>query len=260
MSILCSAALLLLAAPAQAHFLLISPESFAEQNALGDPQKNPPCGQYDTIENPTGIVTTYEEGSVISVTIDEAIYHPGHYRVAIAESPELLPDTPPVTAGSTACGSTVIDESPTLPILADGMIVHDSAFSSNQTFDVQLPEGFTCDNCTLQVVQFMSNHGLNNPGGCFYHHCATVSVVPAGGGDDVGVDDVGADDVGTDDDVIMDDTSEDDAAETDVGDTGANTNSGADEGCMQASTPDQPPLWAFGMLGLAVAGLGRRRR
>ena len=27
----------------------------------------------------------------------------------------------------------------------------------------------------------MSNHGLNNPGGCFYHHCATVSVGAAGG-------------------------------------------------------------------------------
>jgi MYXO-CTERM domain-containing protein len=37
--------------------------------------------------------------------------------------------------------------------------------------------GFTCQNCTLQVFQWMSNHGLNNPGGCFYHHCAAVNIV-----------------------------------------------------------------------------------
>jgi hypothetical protein len=40
----------------------------------------------------------------------------------------------------------------------------------------------TCTKCTLQVIEFMSNHGLNNPGGCFYHHCADISIQPAGGG------------------------------------------------------------------------------
>ncbi len=241
-SIICSLCLLLVASPAHAHFLLLSPESYAEQNLLGDPQKNPPCGQFDTIEGPTGVVTTYEEGSTISVTINETIYHPGHYRVAIAASPELLPDTPPVTAGSTPCGSTVITENPTLPVLADGMLLHDSPVSGDRTFDVELPEGFTCNNCTLQVVQFMSDHVLNVPGGCFYHHCATVSVVPGGGGDDVGTADVGAGD-----DVGVDDASTDDVAE-------------ADSGCTQASKATLPPSLAFAVLGVAVVGRRRRRR
>jgi MYXO-CTERM domain-containing protein len=34
----------------------------------------------------------------------------------------------------------------------------------------------------LQVAQFMSDHALNNPGGCFYHHCATISILPGGAG------------------------------------------------------------------------------
>jgi hypothetical protein len=87
-----------------------------------------------------------------------------------------LPEEPPVTAGSTACGSTVIQDPPVFPVLADGELLHTSAFSGPQSFQVTLPPGVTCDHCTLQVIQFMSNHALNNPGGCFYHHCATVSI------------------------------------------------------------------------------------
>jgi hypothetical protein len=41
---------------------------------------------------------------------------------------------------------------------------------------VQLPAGMLCDHCVLQVIEFMSEHPLNNPGGCFYHHCATVTI------------------------------------------------------------------------------------
>jgi hypothetical protein len=100
--------------------------------------------------------------------------------VQLAADQASLPADPPVTAGSTACGSTVIEPNPTMPLLADGELVHTTAFGSPQSFQVQLPPGFTCDNCVLQVAEFMSNHGLNNPGGCFYHHCATVSIVAAG--------------------------------------------------------------------------------
>lgn len=231
---------LLASAPALAHFYLVEPPSYAGQGPLGDPQKNPPCGQFDTIVGPTGAVTTYEEGATIDITISERIFHPGHYRVAIAESPEALPETPPVTAGSTACGSTVIDEAPTLPILADGMLVHETPLSGDQTFQVQLPAGFTCEECTLQVVEFMSNHGLNDPGGCFYHHCATVSVVAAAS-DDVGTTDAGDADAG------------DGGADAGEGDTGAPTGGddtdGVDAGADASGDPqtgDTSPADASG--------------
>jgi MYXO-CTERM domain-containing protein len=56
---------------------------------------------------------------------------------------------------------------------------------------VQLPPGFTCDNCVLQVTQFMSEHDLNDPGGCFYHHCANITIQAGGGGDGGGGGDAG---------------------------------------------------------------------
>jgi len=37
-----------------------------------------------------------------------------------------------------------------------------------------------CANCALQVIEFMSNHPLNVPGGCFYHHCANVAISATG--------------------------------------------------------------------------------
>lgn len=164
---------------AQAHFILNEPASSSAQNGLGDPQKAPPCGlDTATPGTPTGKVTTYRAGQSITLSITETIYHPGHYRVAIAQNPAGLPAEPPVTKGTTDCGSAPINANPTLPVLADGVFLHNKSFGTTpQTMQIQLPAGFTCSNCTLQVIEFMSEHGLNNPGGCYYHHCATVNIV-----------------------------------------------------------------------------------
>jgi MYXO-CTERM domain-containing protein len=169
---------------AHAHFQLQAPACYSTQDALGSPQKSAPCGQADpgVPLAPTGAVTAYIEGGMITVTINEIIFHPGHYRISIAQDQGALPADPPVTAGSMACGSTTIATTPALPLLADGVMVHTAPFSGPQTVQIPLPAGFTCTNCVLQVVEFMSDHGLNNPGGCFYHHCATVSVLPPGDG------------------------------------------------------------------------------
>lgn len=176
-SVLCSGV-------AHAHFVLVGPASWANQDALGSPQKSAPCGQADpgAPATPTGMITTYQSGDTLSVTIKETVFHPGHYRLAIAKDQGSLPADPKVTAGATPCGSAEIVASPTLPLLADGELVHTKAFTGNQTMQVKLPPGYTCVNCTLQVIEFMSNHGLNVPGGCFYHHCANVSIVAPDGG------------------------------------------------------------------------------
>lgn len=192
-----SAALFLSAAPARAHFSIQQPASWAEQDRLGNPQKSEPCGQADPgkTAQPTGAVTTYRPGQMITIELTETIFHPGHYRVSIAQDMNSLPPDPPVTAGSTPCGSTTINDNPTLPLLADGLLVHSSPFSSQQqTVQVQLPRDFTCDKCTLQITQFMSNHAINNPGGCFYHHCATVTIAPPSDGGGTGGDGVTPDD------------------------------------------------------------------
>ena len=41
--------------------------------------------------------------------------------------------------------------------------------------DVTLPN-ISCKHCTLQIVQFMEQHGANNPGMYTYHHCAAVQI------------------------------------------------------------------------------------
>jgi hypothetical protein len=163
------------AAPAAAHFRLEAPASLGNQNALGNPQKTEPCGQDDPspVFTPTGAVNTAVTGSMVTITINETVFHPGHYRVAIAADMASLPANPPVTPGTTPCGSTVIDPAPAFPILADGVLPHTMRFAQPmQSFDVQLPAGFTCTNCVMQVTQFMSSHGAP----CFYHHCATFTI------------------------------------------------------------------------------------
>lgn len=163
------AALLLVASPAAAHFKLVTPASVTVQEPTGDPQKDPPCGGEGTASNE---VTAVQTGASLTITVLETVFHPGHYRVALAPTEAELPADPEVTPGATACGSLAIDPAPALPLLADGQLVHTSAFSGPQSFQVQLPAGMECDHCVLQVVEFMSSHGAP----CFYHHCATVTI------------------------------------------------------------------------------------
>ena len=78
-AVLCVSAMLLAAAPASAHFILVAPDSWIEANVLGDPQKAAPCGTSDlTKGTPTGKITTMRGGDLLHIKIKETIYHPGH--------------------------------------------------------------------------------------------------------------------------------------------------------------------------------------
>lgn len=168
--------------PAAAHFMLEAPASWMSQDPSGLPQKLGPCGN-EGGGTATGDVTTYAPGDTVTITIDEVIFHPGHYRVALStDGQNGLPAEPPVTAADTPCGSTVVESPPVYPILADGLFTHTTAFTAPQTAQVKLPTNVTCTNCTLQVIEFMGEHPLNNPGGCFYHHCANIKIVAPGDG------------------------------------------------------------------------------
>jgi hypothetical protein len=160
----------------RAHFVLDAPACWMSQDGVGSPEKLGPCGD-EGGGTPTGTVTAFQSGQTITVTIDEKIFHPGHYRIALALNDRSeLPAEPLVTVGSTPCGSVPIQDPPVFPVLADGVFPHTQPFSAQQTTQVTLPANVTCTKCTLQVIEFMSDHGLNNPGGCFYHHCADISI------------------------------------------------------------------------------------
>ena len=167
---------LLASAPAHAHFILQTPANWMSQDSLGSPQKGPPCGN-EGGGTVTNMVTAYAVGATVTITIDEKIFHPGHYRVALATTDRSqLPTEPIVTPGAQDCGTAAVQDPPVFPVLADNVLVHTTAFTAPQTITVKLPANVTCTKCTLQVIEFMSDHALNVPGGRFYHHCADISI------------------------------------------------------------------------------------
>lgn len=183
----------LCAAPsAHAHFELMQPVNWVNQVTDGYPQKTGPCGN-ESPQAASGVVTEYRVGETIPISIRETVYHPGHYRISLAADQASLPPDPVVTPGGSDCGSVPIATNPTLPVLADGLLVHSRPFSGPQTMQVALPAGMTCERCVLQVVEFMSNHGAP----CFYYHCANIKITTTGADAGVPGGDGGTDGTGT---------------------------------------------------------------
>jgi hypothetical protein len=166
------------------HFRLVEPVSWLIEDQRGDPQKAGPCGGSNTDwGEPSYVVNEARGGSLLHLVLEETIYHPGHYRVALAvNSPAELPLDPETVTREGERGpisvSAVIQDPPQIPVLADGLFVHDTRpEGGRQTFeaDVRLPN-IDCENCILQVVQWMAEHAYNNPGGYTYHHCAAMHI------------------------------------------------------------------------------------
>jgi len=53
----------------------------------------------------------------------------------------------------------VIQNPAVIPVLADGLFVHTSRPAEPFAADVDIPN-INCPKCTLQVIQFMAEHGL----------------------------------------------------------------------------------------------------
>ena len=165
----------------QAHFKLIEPASRLIEDERGDPQKAGPCGGSNTdYGKPSFIVSQAVGGSKLHVKIQETIYHPGHYRVALAvNSPSELPLDPKATTTDTDRGPrsvlAEIQNPVQVPVLADGLFVHTEKVDAPLETDVTLPN-ISCKRCSLQVIQFMEQHGVNNPGMFTYHHCAALQI------------------------------------------------------------------------------------
>ena len=178
-----------LTAAADAHFVLISPAASMAQNRLGDPQKTAPCGGVSanpgrgTPANPgvpSGAVTNVKGGTNLPLMVQESIFHPGHYRVALARTMAQLPPDPVVTTAQTDRGvrsqSAVIQNPPVAPVLLDGIFVHTERPTQNFEAEIPIPN-ITCPNCVLQVIEFMADHpGVAIDGGHSYHHCAILNI------------------------------------------------------------------------------------
>ena len=114
---------------AWAHFKLLEPASWIEENNLGDPQKLGPCGGTSANQakgkaanpgTPTNMVTQAKGGQKLHIKLQETVFHPGHYRIALAvNSRAELPEDPMVMTRDSDKGvqsvSAHIERRPSLP-------------------------------------------------------------------------------------------------------------------------------------------------
>jgi len=177
-------AVLLFADDARAHIRLTQPPSWIEQDTLGDPQKNEPCGSSATVPGtPTNVITPFAAGQQITVEWEEVIPHDGWFRIAVSynDRADLKDPVVQVDQDMIAIDASVVDP-PVLPVLADHLFPHAASsitppkmYSTTVTLPTQ-----TCTKCTLQVIQFMSAHGPNpsnsTDGQYIYHKCADISI------------------------------------------------------------------------------------
>lgn len=179
-----TAALLLPATSASAHLGLVDPPSRYGQGTL----KTGPCGRLNGTRSAN--VTTVEAGSVLTLTFDEYIDHPGHFRISFDDDGDDDFVDPACTAD---CDTTTptIDRYSNANVLLDG--IADTA-GGLTTIDVPLPN-VECTNCTLQVIQVMYDKPPYTLGGAsddIYYQCADLILVrtpppDAGVPDDSGV-------------------------------------------------------------------------
>src|SRR6185312_8977127 len=189
--VMASVSFLVVARPARAHIKMSAPLDWLTTNSEGDPQKVSPCG-VDPSTQPgsttytlSNKVTTVHPGDQLMVAWTETVPHDGHFRIALAlQSRDELKD-PTVTSmnsDGTPAAVTIVDP-PVYPVLADNLFPHKASQVSAgkaYTYMVTIPADASCTKCTLQLIQFMSEHPADPT--FFYHHCADLTIAAATGG------------------------------------------------------------------------------
>jgi len=166
---------------ADAHFTLLEPASWLIENKLGDPQKMGPCGGTSADAGmPSNAIGQVKGGQKLKIKVMETVYHPGHYRIALAvNSRSELPPDPDVVTRESEKGPRSVSASiqnPTKPpVLVDGLWAHTARTTEPFETEIELPN-INCKKCTLQVIQFMAEHGKNPDGDYSYHHCADLQI------------------------------------------------------------------------------------
>lgn len=114
---------------------------------FNDPIKEGPCGsgQNDPRSTDPAKINTFAPGETITVSWEETIDHPGFYRISL--------DMDGQDDFVTPTGTADIQDPPVLPVLKDG--IQDQS-GGTYSVEVTLPNE-TCDNCTLQLIQFMDD-------------------------------------------------------------------------------------------------------
>jgi len=107
-----------------------------------------PCGGIARTNNPAVL----KSGDVVTVKFRETIYHNGHFRIAFSPAADANFDE-----------NVLVDSIPAVRNVKDGIY----------TQTITLPD-IACDDCTLQLIQFMSDSQTN------YYSCADIQLTATG--------------------------------------------------------------------------------
>jgi Lytic polysaccharide mono-oxygenase, cellulose-degrading len=182
----CAAALGLGPAPASAHIQIGTPLQRDSEQKIG------PCGGSNGVRGQN--VCSYRPGATIQVTWDETIEHPGHFRISFDQDGEDDFVNPAGYEDFDTGPSVLLDNIPDRQVFGG-----DSSYSQQIT----LPN-VECDNCTLQLIQVMTDKPPYGDGNDIYYQCADIVLsstapedpaegCPGGDGGDGGEDDTPGD-------------------------------------------------------------------
>jgi hypothetical protein len=162
---------------ALAHVTLTYPPPRTTQQKVG------PCGVANSVRGTN--VTTLQPGATITVTWDETIQHPGHFRISFDADGQAFSVPPDATSDTKATDPNVIED-----LIPD---TTGRAYSKQIT----LPN-MECANCTLQLIQLMTDkppYTTDAASNDIYYQCADIRLSAGGSGTpDAGID--GASDSG----------------------------------------------------------------
>lgn len=170
-------AALLAASWASAHVRLIDPLPRLDGEQGGNQLKIGPCGQNNNARTQT--VTNFTGGETIGVTFGEYINHQSYYRIALdVDGDDSFPMRPEESVSPEGDDPATIhplsdinDTSLDVYILQyytqdEGSFMQEVEYST----EVTLPN-IDCQNCTLQLIQFM----YNDPEP-YYFQCADITI------------------------------------------------------------------------------------
>ena len=146
----------------------------------GQNQKVFPCGD-NTVARDPNRVTTFAPGATITVVFDEPIDHPGHFRIAFdADGQDAFVD--PTGFDDVVNPQQYNANNPAQPVLLDNIADRNST-PTDMEYQVQVTlPNISCENCTLQLIQVMTDKAPWGPGGGndLYYQCADIRLGQGG--------------------------------------------------------------------------------
>jgi hypothetical protein len=164
---------------AHAHVALQYPES---RNGHDD-IKEPPCGIEGSQRGDKYYMA--QPGTPIQLVMDEYINHPGWFRIAFDDNGEDALVEPHLPCADPKNNPDLCFDKTTAPLgWVQNLFPHGEGSAAIWNYNYTLPN-ITCDNCTLQVIQVMTDKApFETPGNDIYYQCVDLVLsaeAPAGG-------------------------------------------------------------------------------